>query len=137
MIDAPQLKPIVSCQKRRIASLMSMRGWTMLARMNMWSVRCAVLPEELLALDRVVAAVAPWVAAHDTPTRENRAADHAVRADGLDRVGRARRMVLAAGGQSGGQEAPGRAHRHQDERAQRLHAASLRASPAFSSSSRN
>src|SRR3954454_14826813 len=136
MIDAPQLNPMVSCQKRRIASLMSMRGWTMLARRNM-SVRCAVLLEELLALHRVVAAVAPWVAAHNTPTRENRATDHAVRADGLDRVGRARRMVLAAIGQSGRQEAPGRAHRHQDERAQRLHAASLRASPAFSSSSRN
>src|SRR4051812_14571972 len=97
MIEAPQLRPMSLCQKRRTASLMSISGWRMLARTNIWrSARRVVWLEEPLALDRVVPAVAPGVASQQPPAGEHRAAHHAVRADGVDRVRRARRMVLAA-----------------------------------------
>src|SRR4051812_47103 len=119
MIDAPQPNPTVLCQNLRIASLMSMSGWTMLARKNMGSVRDVARLEQSLALNRVVAAVAPRVAAQDPPTGEHRATDHAVRADGLDRVRRARRMVLAALRQRGRQEPLVRADRKERQLTER------------------
>src|SRR3954470_13110214 len=101
MTDAPQLSPTSLCQKRRTASLMSISGCRTLARTNMWgSARSVVWLEEPLALDRVVPAVAPGVASQQPPPGEHRAADHAIGADGLHRVSRARRMVLAALGQT-------------------------------------
>src|SRR5689334_20865111 len=94
MIDVPQLRPTVLCQNLRIASLMSIRGWRMLARTNTGLVGGSVA-EQSLALDRVDAAVAERVAAQHPPGRQQRSTQDAEGANGLDGILRARRMVLA------------------------------------------
>src|SRR3954451_5619871 len=127
MTDAPQLSPTSLCQKRRTASLMSMSGCRTLARTSMVrSARGVVWLEEPLALDRVVPAVAPGIASQQAPSGEHRAAHQAIRADGFDRVRRARRMVLAALRQKRRYEAPVRAHGKQSDAPEQAHAASER-----------
>src|SRR4051794_12567288 len=88
----------------------------------------------MLRFDGVDAPVTPWIAAQQPPSREHEAPQYAEFAHGLDRVLRARGVVLAARGQKGGDEAlvgaDGRDGRATQERA---HAG---ADPAcFSSSS--
>src|SRR5436305_14845462 len=51
--------------------------------------------EHPLGLDRIVSAVAPWVAPEQAPSREDESPKYAVPSDRLDRVSRARRLVLA------------------------------------------
>src|SRR5205807_9463559 len=57
--------------------------------------------EQALGLDRVVAAVAPGVAAQHAPAGEDEAAERAVSPDRLDRVARAGGVVLAVRSQRG------------------------------------
>src|SRR6185437_2561666 len=52
--------------------------------------------EHSLGLDRIVSAVAPWVAPEQAPHCEHRAPKYAVLPDRLDRIARAGRLVLAA-----------------------------------------
>ena len=58
--------------------------------------RCGAGLEHSLGLHRIVSAVAPWVAPQQAPPREHQAPKYAVLPDRLDRVARARGLVLAA-----------------------------------------
>ena len=78
--------------------------------------------EQRLVRDRVVAPVAPRVAAQQPPAREHEAAQDAVVAHGVDGVLRARRQVLAAPRQQRRDEAHVEADRGERDRAHRAHA---------------
>src|ERR1700726_1825670 len=78
-------------------------GWALLvarafepAAQRRSSAAVAFDPEHVLRLHRIVSAVAPRVAPEQAPPRENQALKYAVLPDRLDRVARARRLVLAA-----------------------------------------
>ena len=90
--------------------------------------------EQRLGRDRVVAPVAPRVAAQQPPAREHEAAPRAVVAHGLDRVVRARRQVLAAARQQRRDEALVEADRREQDGAHGAHAFAP-PSPATSSES--
>src|SRR4051812_5567078 len=59
----------------------------------------------MLRFDGVDAPVTPWIAAQQPPSREHEAPQYAEFAHRLDRVLRARGVVLAARGQQGGDKA--------------------------------
>ena len=90
--------------------------------------------EQRLGRDRVVAPVAPRVAAQQPPARQHEAAQRAVVAHGLDRVVRARRQVLAAPRQQRRDEALVEADRREQDGAHGAHAFAP-PSPATSSES--
>src|SRR5438445_13883749 len=74
-------------------------------------------PEHSLGLDRIVSAVAPWVAPEQAPSRENKAPKYAVPPDRFRRIPRAGRLVLAAPRQCGRHEALIDDDRRGDDRA--------------------
>src|SRR5436190_1266802 len=83
-------------------------------------------------IDCVEASVAEWVTAQDAPRRQDQAAKYAELLQRLDRVGRARGLVLAAAGERGRDHALVRDDRRLHDPHRRPHAR-----PAFSSSSRS
>src|SRR5215210_5899749 len=93
--------------------------------------------EQALLLDGVEAAVTPGVAAQEPPAGQHDAAQYAVGPDGLQRVGRARRVVLAALSQRGRDRPPVEADRSGGDGAGAHADASPPRRPAWPSSSRS
>src|SRR3954447_2755541 len=136
MIAPPQPRPTWLWKNLRIASLTSISGWRTLAVTNMSvAVRGSrARVEEGLLLHRVEAAAAQRVTAQEAPPGEHEAAQHAVAADRLGRVGGAGRIVPAARRHQWRYEPPVEGYGRRDYPA---HAAFSPARPAPSRSSRS
>ena len=110
-IARPQLRPTSSCRNddHRVGDvdqrLEDVRERDQAAA-SRCSWRAAVVAEEAAVGELVDAAVAPRVAARQAPGGDDRAADNAELTHGLDRVGRAGRVVLAAVRQRRRDQAP-------------------------------
>src|SRR5687767_14086812 len=105
-------------------------------RRGSWAVGRA-RAEEALLLDGIEAAVAPRVAAKEPPGGQHDAAQYAVALDGLQRVRRAGRVVLAAPRESRRDDALVEPDRRARDRARGHAEASPPRSPAWSSRSRS